>query len=324
VLISIVVPTYNGRLRIKNTLDALFCQDFSGEIEIVVVDDGSTDGTADHVREYCDKIRVISQSNQGPAVARNLGAQIASGEIILFTDDDCIPQKDWLQQMLGPFTKDPDIVGVKGCYRTEQKSLVARFVQLEYEDKFDYMQKDEYIDFIDTYSAAFKRSVFLESGGYDTEFPVPCCEDAELSYRLSKSSYKMVFNRKAVVTHTHPDNLWWYLKKKFKFAYWRVVAVKKNPQKLIKDSHTPQIMKLQLLFPPICLASLLLGSLFPKMLSIAVLGFIFFGVSTVPFTRKALEKDNSVGLLSPLLLFCRACGQFVGVSGGVLYLLKKR
>lgn len=321
--LSVIIPTYNGKGRIKHTLDALFSQDYPEEFEIVVVDDGSNDGTASFVQEYHEKIRVISQPNQGPAVARNLGARRATGEIILFTDDDCIPQPNWLREMSRLFAEDPEIVGVKGRYRSEQPSLIARFVQLEYEDKFDYMLKEKYIDFIDTYSAGFKREVFLELGGYDTEFPVACAEDVELSYRLWQKNYKMVFNPAAIVTHTHPDRWWFYLKKKFKFAYWRVIAVKKNPHKLIKDSHTPQLMKLQLLFPPFCLASLPLGVFSAKMLTVSLFGFIFFGLTTIPFTRKALRKDRTLGWLSPLLLFCRAAAQFAGVAGGMLYLIRQ-
>ena len=138
-LVSVIIPTYNGRLRIKHTIEALLNQDFKGEYELIVVDDGSSDQTADLVRSYDRGIKVISQPNQGPGVARNNGAHHAQGEIILFTDDDCIPEKNWLQEMLRPFSEDAEIVGVKGRYRTEQKEIIARFVQLEYEDKYDYM-----------------------------------------------------------------------------------------------------------------------------------------------------------------------------------------
>jgi GT2 family glycosyltransferase len=322
-LVSVIIPTYNGRLRIKNTLDALQAQDFKGEYELIVVDDGSWDQTADLVRSYDQGIKVISQPNQGPGVARNNGARHAQGKIILFTDDDCIPEKNWLREMLQPFSENSDLVGVKGRYRTEQKDIIARFVQLEYEDKYDYMVREKYIDFIDTYSAAFQRRVFLELGGYDTEFPVACAEDVELSYRLSKKGYKMVFASKAVVRHTHPARLKAYLKKKFKFAYWRVIAVKKNPQKIVRDSHTPQVMKMQLIFPPVCLFPVLLVFFFPKFLIISGLGFIGFILTTVPFIYKAMRKDKVVGFLSPFLLFSRTCAQFLGVVGGLLHLINK-
>jgi GT2 family glycosyltransferase len=323
-LLSVIIPVYNCRPQIKHALDALAAQDIDQEFEIIVVDDGSTDGTADFVRSYDPRIRVISQPNQGPAVARNLGANLARGEILFFTDDDCVPDRNWLREMLRPFVADPEVVAGKGRYRTDQPEIVARFVQLEFEDKYDYMARDMYIDFIDTYSAGFRRQVFLESGGFDTEFPVACAEDVELSYRLSHKGYKMVFIPQAVVRHRHPARLGVYIKKKYKFAFWRVIALKKNPQKIIKDSHTPQLMKMQLLLFPISLGSLVLGWLAPQFLVLSGLGFLAFGLTSVPFVRKAWPKDRVVALLSPFLLLARASGQFMGVVGGLWYLLKQR
>jgi GT2 family glycosyltransferase len=322
-LISVIIPVYNCRPHIKNTLDALTAQDVDVEFEIIAVDDGSTDGTADFIHSYDPRIRVIPQSNQGPAAARNHGAQLARGEIILFTDDDCVPDRNWLREMLRPFA-DPEVVAGKGRYRSDQPEIVARFVQLEYEDKFDYMARDTYIDFIDTYSAGFRRQVFLKSGGYDTEFPVACAEDIDLSYRLSQEGYKMVFIPQAVVRHTHPAGIAGYLKKKFKFAFWRVIALKKNPQKIIKDSHTPQLMKVQLLLPPLCLGFGVLGWFSPPFLVLSGMGFLGFGLTSIPFVRKAWPKDRVVAILSPLLLFARACAQFTGVVGGLWYLIKQQ
>jgi GT2 family glycosyltransferase len=86
--------------------------------------------------------------------------------------------------------------------------------------------------------------------GSDTSFPVACAEDIELSYRMSARGWKMRFAPGAIVYHTHPETFFSYLKKKYKFAFWRVLAVRKNPSKGLKDSHAPQVMKLQLLFPP--------------------------------------------------------------------------
>ena len=65
--------------------------------------------------------------------------------------------------------------------------------------------------------------------GYDTSFPVACAEDIELSYRMSARGWKMKFVPDAIVYHTHPDTLSRYLRKKYKFAFWRVLAVRKNP-----------------------------------------------------------------------------------------------
>jgi hypothetical protein len=164
----------------------------------------------------------------------------ARGAILLFTDDDCVPMPDWLDAMLAPFN-DPEVIGVKGVYRTHQQAIAARFVQVEYEDKYRLMSALPSIDFIDTYSAGFIRARFLEMGGYDTSFPVACAEDVELSYRMSARGWQMRFVPQAIVYHTHPDTLSKYLRKKYKFAFWRVLAVSKNTSKGVKDSHTPQV-----------------------------------------------------------------------------------
>jgi cellulose synthase/poly-beta-1,6-N-acetylglucosamine synthase-like glycosyltransferase len=268
------------------------------------------------VVERYSGVRLIAQANAGPATARNRGAIESRGSIILFTDDDCVPMPDWLDAMLAPF-QDPEVVGAKGIYRTHQKRLVARFVQIEYEDKYRLMARLPFIDFIDTYSAAFRRDRFLEMTGYDTSFPLACAEDVELSYRMSGRGWKMKFVPAAIVYHTHPDRLIQYLKKKYKFAFWRVLAVRKNPSKGLKDSHTPQMMKLQLLFAP----ALLIAIAFDVAMRPAVpaSGFVLaaFLLSTLPFTLRAAKKDPVVGLISPVLLAARACAQMLGVVAGM-------
>ena len=315
--VSIIIPTFNGASRIGSCLDALLPQASAHKAEIIVVDDGSEDNTADAVRQY-PAVRLISQANAGPAAARNHGAQEAWGEIIVFTDDDCVPIPSWLDAMLKPF-EDLEVVGTKGIYGTRQPSPVARFVQLEYEDKYRTMAKFPYIDFIDTYAAAFRRDKFLEIGGYDTSFPVACAEDVELSYRMSARGWKMKFAPEAVVYHTHPDTLSGYLRKKYKFAFWRMLALRKNPEKAVKDSHTPQLMKLQLLFPPALLAGLGIDVAARPAIPVSVVVLAAFLISTVPFALRAAAKDTLVGLLSPLLLVARASAQLLGVVGGVIY-----
>ncbi len=301
-------------------MGALLKQECRRQFEIVVVDDGSTDETAEVIRQFAN-VRLIRQANAGPAAARNRGAREATGSIILFTDDDCVPQPDWMEQMLAPF-HDPEVVGAKGVYRTRQTGLIARFVQVEYEDRYRLVARQADIDFIDTYSAAFRRQRFLEMGGYDTLFPVACAEDVELSYRMSARRWKMRFAPNAIVYHTHPNNLSSYLRKKYKFAFWRMLAVRKNPSKGVKDSHTPQLMKLQLLLAPalICAAAfdLDLRPGFPATVFVLCL----FLLSVLPFAYRAFRKDAVIGLLSPVLLALRGGAQFLGASQGAIHALR--
>ncbi|MEO6801809.1 MAG: glycosyltransferase [Granulicella sp.] len=316
VSISIIIPTFNGAARIGKCLDALLQQAAGRNSEILVVNDGSTDNTVEVLQQY-PSVRFITQLNAGPATARNRGAQEATGKILLFTDDDCVPMPDWIGAMLEPF-RNPEVVGAKGVYRTLQKNLAARFVQIEYEDKYHMMAGLTSIDFIDTYSAAFLRDRFLEMGGYDSSFPVACAEDIELSYRMSARGWLMKFVPAAIVYHTHPDSFWRYLKKKYKFAFWRVLAVRKNPAKGVKDSHTPQIMKLQLLFAPALFLSVAIDLIVRPAIPISAFVLGAFLLSTLPFALRAAAKDPLVGLLSPVLLAARACAQVLGVAAGIL------
>ena len=319
--VSVVIPTFNGHSRIGSCLHALLSQSPPRDIQIIAVDDGSTDETAGVVQRY-EGVLLLRQSNLGPAAARNRGAAQATGAVILFTDDDCVPVSGWVEAMLQPFA-DPEVIGVKGAYRTRQRKLVARFVQIEYEDRYRMMSRFQYIDFVDTYAAGFRRDRFLEMSGYDTSFPLACAEDIELSYRMSARGWKMKFAPQAVVYHTHPDSLWRYLRKKYKFAFWRVLAVRKNPTKGVSDSHTPQLMKAQLLFLPALVAASVADLALHPAVSTALLVLAAFALTTLPFALRAMAKDAAVGLLSPLLLAMRSCAQCMGVIAGFVHAWRK-
>jgi glycosyltransferase involved in cell wall biosynthesis len=314
--LSIIIPTFNGGKRIGACLKSLLAQTVQRAAEIIVVDDGSTDDTAAAVARFSD-VRLITQQNAGPAAARNHGAREASGAIIIFTDDDCEPAPGWLDAMVEPFA-DPEIVGVQGCYRTHQRALSARFVQLECEERYRIMRHSAYIDFIGSYSAGYRREYFLAMKGFDSAFPVACAEDAELAYRMAEQGWKMKFAPEAVIYHQHPDSFAVYFKKKFKFAFWRVLAVRKNPRRGVKDTYTPQLMKLQLLFWPALLGGLIADVCFRNSMHFGLIALLAFLVTTAPFFFNAMIKDPLVGILSPGIIAFRSCVQLLGVIGGIV------
>jgi glycosyltransferase involved in cell wall biosynthesis len=313
---SIIVPAFNAETTLPLCLDALSRQTFSKSMyEIIVVDDGSSDDTAKLAQQF--EILYFYQTNQGPAAARNFGAQAAAGEFILFTDADCIPAADWLEQMVNPFA-DPSVVGVKGAYATRQKKLVARFVQIEFEDRYDLLLQSRSIDMIDTYSAAFRKDVFLEIGSFDRNFPRANNEDTDLSYRLSAAGYKLIFNPKAVVLHHHPDELIKYLRMKFWRAYWRMIVYRRFPEKAIKDTYTPISLKMQTSFMALSLPLLLLAPVSSAALWLVAVLWSISILSTASFTLKALMKDKKVGVIAPGVIFLRslvfAVGSLLGMA----------
>jgi lipopolysaccharide/colanic/teichoic acid biosynthesis glycosyltransferase/glycosyltransferase involved in cell wall biosynthesis len=319
---SVIVPAHNAAQTIEECIEALLNQSVSREeYEVIVVDDGSTDGTATLARSY--GVRVITQPHRGPAAARNAGAVQAMGEIVLFTDADCAPTPTWIEEMARPFA-DPEpvlspaeaVVGVKGTYLTRQRELVARFVQIEYEDKYDRMARQERIDFVDTYSAGYRRDVFLANGGFDTTFPTASVEDQELSFRLARKGYKMVFAPQARVYHRHDVSLEEYARRKLNIGYWKALLTQWHPERLVRDSHTPQTLKLQIILLGLGALGLLAAPLWPRSLWMAGGLAGLFLASAFPFVAKAATKHLAVALVSPLLLALRAASLGLGFALG--------
>jgi cellulose synthase/poly-beta-1,6-N-acetylglucosamine synthase-like glycosyltransferase len=314
--ISVIVPAYNAAATLGRCLAALSEQTLPPG-EILVVDDGSRDETVEIAHLY--DVHVISQANAGPAAARNTGASVASGDLLLFTDADCAPARDWVERLAAPFV-DLTVVGAKGIYQTNQAEPVARFVQIEYEDKYDRMRGQEGIDFVDTYSAAYRRDIFLEAGGFDTSFPTASVEDQELSFRLAAAGRRLVFVPDARVTHIHDRTLVEYVQRKFWIGFWKALVTRRYPSKLARDSHTPQTLKLQMALVGGGGALFGLGALLrrTRIVRWGLVLWAAFGCSTWPFVRKAWRKDRGVAALTPLFLFVRAWALGMGFLLGNL------
>jgi len=311
VSISVVVPAYNAAATMAECMAALSNQTIPrSEYEVIVVDDGSTDDTADIAARY--GARVLRQANSGPAVARNQGIAEARGAIILFTDADCAPAPDWIEQMTAPLA-DPQIAGSKGVYRTRQENLAARFIQIEYEDRYDHTARHKYVDFIDTYAACYRRNILFASGGFNTSFPFASVEDQELSFRLAQAGHKMVFNPRAAVYHRHPESWIKYAQRKYKIGYWKTLVLRLHPSKAWRDSHTPLNLKVQMLLAALS-APLALLSLFARpYVWLLGLTLVAFAVSTVPFVIKAWRRDRPLAFLCLPALYLRAWSLGLGL-----------
>jgi len=316
-MISVIVPVYNGEDTLGDCLTALETQTLDrNRYEIVVVDDGSTDQTAQVARQH--NVCLIQQPNAGPAAARNRGAQEARGELLLFTDADCAPAPDWIEQMLAPFS-DPEVVGAKGVYRTRQRKLVARFVQLEYEDKYGRMARQDHVDFVDTYSAAYRRDVFLANGGFDALFPTASVEDQEFSFRLARKGYRLVFVPQAIVYHRHDITLDEYWQRKFNIGYWKALLLHWHPERVGKDSHTPQVLKVQMGLVGLLLLLIILAPFWTLARWTALVVAAFFVLSTVPFLLRVARRDPTVAAVALFLLALRALALGLGLVAGFLH-----
>ena len=316
-MISVIIPAKDAADTIANCLRAVFSQRYVGtDYEVIVVDDGSTDNTPEIAKRL--GARVIHQDNAGPAAARNAGADAAHGEILAFTDADCVPSPEWLLHLTGPF-RDAQVIGTKGTYRTNQSKYVPRFVQQEYEFKYQRMSRQESIDFIDTYSAAYRRDVFLENGGFETAFAVPSVEDQEFSFRLARKGYRLVFAPKAVVLHQHDNDMGEYVRRKFGIGYWKAFMLRWLPEKTFKDSHTPGSLRWQILFLALTLGiAAIVGIVWPPGWWLIFVGLAAFYLTALPFLGHIRWEDPDILLISPLMLILRAGALGFGLVKGFL------
>ena len=316
-MISVIVPAKDAAKTLGECLQALLHQNgflFNHDYEVIVVDDGSVDNTAKIAERYA--VKVILQANAGPGAARNAGARIAKGVLLAFTDADCAPRPTWLKELTYPFL-NPEVVGVKGTYLTHQIGQVPRFVQLEYEYKYSHMRNQESIDFIDTYSAAYRKNVFLQNAGFDES--VRILEDQEFSSRLARKGYHMVFAPKATVYHIHTGTFFEYLRKKFRIGYWKAFVLHTIPEKTFTDSHTAPTQRAEILLLGLLLGTVPFIILWPLYASIFFLTVVAIFLLTIShFLRFIYKRDPQVFWIAPWMLFGRAGALGLGLIKGFL------
>lgn len=317
---SVVVPAYNAAATLLQCLAALRDQSIDrAAYEIIVVDDGSTDKTADRASTVlgADHAQVIRAAHSGPANARNIGARAAQGELLLFTDADCEPAHDWLERMTSIFD-DPTVSGAKGAYCSRQRSWVARFVQQEYRDKYDRLRAQPTIDFIDTYSAAYRREVFVECGGFDPAFITASVEDQELSFRLAEQGHRLVFVPEAIVYHQHDATILDYAQRKYGIGYWKALVLKRHPGKAVRDSHTPQVIKIQMGL--LALALIVTAAAIPVSGTVVVATglWLLLLLSMLPLLIKIARRDPAIVLIAPILILLRALALGSGLMIGLI------
>lgn len=258
--VSIIIPAYNAESTLGACIEACLKQSrpdqLDATLEILVVDDGSTDGTAAIAQRY-PGVRYIRQENAGPAAARNCGAKAAIGDILAFTDSDCVPRSDWVERLLRGF--EEGVGGVGGTYDIENPAYrLARLVHYEIQARHAAFGRE--VDFLGSFNVAYARAAFEAVGGFNEAFREASGEDNELAYRLHDQGWKLHFQPDAIVGHVHPSRLFSYLRAQKKHGYWRVRLYQLHPNRATGDRYagkmdlwTPAMLVLLLALLPLTL-----------------------------------------------------------------------
>lgn len=205
-MISIVIPTYNNKPCLEKTLKSIFTQQSKG-IEVIVVDNGSQDGTYPYLKKYFPQIKIIkNEKNMGACYARNQGMKIAEGDYTMFMDCDVELEKDFflkLERVLANLPSDVGGISPKIINKTSQKifscglliSSIYRTYDIGKNKSPQYFSSSFYIDGPNSCCAIFKREVLekIKEKNYFDEDLFFLFEDADLALRLKKKGYNSLF-----------------------------------------------------------------------------------------------------------------------------------
>lgn len=200
--VSVIVPVCNGGQDLVRCLQALRASTADFPWELIVVDDGSSDASAEHARAAGARVLTTHRPRSGPAVARNIGAAAAQGEILLFVDADVVVTPTTVSDVATEFEKDPTIAALFGSY--DRQPAAPNFVS-QYKNLFHHYVHQSSPPGVTTFWAgcgAVRAAAFRAVGGFDGDlFGRPSIEDIELGYRMSRAGYAMRLCHHIQVTH---------------------------------------------------------------------------------------------------------------------------
>lgn len=220
--VSVVIPTHGRPERLASCLEALAVQDLPRErFEVIAVDDGSPVTPTDAVKAVADRIdtALIRQSQTGPAGARNTGAARARGELLVFTDDDCVPDRDWLRGICEAACRVPG-AGVGGSTRNllvDNPFSAASQMLIDYLYETFNRDPDDAIFFASN-NMALPTAAFRRLGGFCETFPLPAGEDRELCDRWRHAGLRLVYAADATVGHQHALDLASFWRQHFRYG----------------------------------------------------------------------------------------------------------
>jgi len=292
--VSIVIPVYSRALDLRACLESLAALDYpTSRLEIIVVDDGSTDDTRDVACKFDVKLISLG-SNRGQSAARNVGVSAAAGEITAFIDSDCTADRSWLRDLV-PFFQDSRTALVGGYVASfYEQSLLDRYEEakspLNMGEDLLVGSGSETDFYVPTCNMLVRTDAYLKAGGLNEVFRVG--EDVDLCWRLKERGHRLVYVPKGHVKHKHRNRLFATFKRRFDYGTSEPALHTAHPQVAKRYPWQPACMAAGL----ISLFALFLGR--PELLSAAAL--VIFGDSIGKWVRYERQVKESMRFRSVL------------------------
>ncbi len=232
--VTIIVPAYNEEKTIEICIQSLLNLTYpKNKYEILIIDNNSTDSTANIIKKY--NVRYFKEKKLGVASARNLGIKKAKGEIVAFIDADCAADKDWLFHLVRGFSQNKKIAGVGGDIRAlNPKNLIEKYAEVcLFHPKKHMIDNKLQPPFLATANCAYKIELVKKASLFDPSFR--WCVDADLSWRIYFMGYKFLYKPKAIVFHEMPKTLTNLIKKYYLYGWWKAKLLSKHRKNLPRE-----------------------------------------------------------------------------------------
>jgi hypothetical protein len=197
--VSVVIPVYNAATYLEQCLTAI-ARSTQGPLECIVMDDGSTDDSYKVARRHGATV-VALRRNRGPSYARNRGAEVARGEVILFIDADVCIHPETIETVAAVFAREPALAALIGSY--DRKPGDPAFLS-QYKNLFHHYVHQHGKEEATTFwsgCGAIRRELFLSMGGFNEGYSKACIEDIELGFRLRKAGHHIRLEKQIQVKH---------------------------------------------------------------------------------------------------------------------------
>lgn len=233
--VSAIVCTRNGRDRIGGCLRALQASQCRHGFEIVVVDDGSTDGTPDFIRQHFPEVVLEQIPPSGLSAARNAGARIAKADILAYTDDDCIPDRNWLQQVIDFLGGHPDHAAVGGPNLPQQPTHWREAVVCAAPGAPSHvLLNDTDAEHLPGCNLVVRKQALEQIGGFDSRFHT-AGDDVDFCWRLQDADLRLGFSPAAFVWHWRRPTLRAYLRQQLGYGRAERMLIAKHPRRFNHD-----------------------------------------------------------------------------------------
>ncbi|MEA5511029.1 glycosyltransferase [Crocosphaera sp. UHCC 0190] len=285
--ISVIIPVYKGGKAFSNCLASL-SKSLLSPAEVIVVVDGDDSESYQVAEDFGAKVLQL-KTNQGPARARNRGAEIAKGDILFFMDADVTIHPDTLEKIVTVFQNDPDLAALMGSY--DDQPGASNFLS-QYKNLFHHYNHQIGSEEASTFWGAcggIRRDIFGEMGGFDESYRRPCIEDIELGYRLKAKGYRIRLCKNIYVKHLKHWTPYSLLRADFFYRALPWTELIHRDRNFVNDLNLQLSSRLSVIFIYLLLITAVASFWFPTLLlfgGLLILGLIILNWPVYQFFLK--------------------------------------